>query len=129
MRYCGLQADHETITMKRIAFFFVVALLLCSCRPDSQSLSIADGESIIPLREAGDTTEVYLTDYVPAMDLSQLGPVNVTAGYDSMKVVDGVLTLYGSASRVGVLSIGEGDDRVDIPILQQTVLLEATEGE
>lgn len=101
----------------RLFFSLLALLLICSCRPGSESPSVADGEPIIPLRETGDTTEAYLTDYLPSMDLSQLGPVTVTPGYDSMAVADGVLTLYGSAGRVGVLSVGEGNDRVDIPIL------------
>ena len=103
--------------MKRFGYYILAALLACGCNAASEFARVADGEPIIPLREAGAVTEAYLTDYLPSLDLNDLGPVSVTEGYDSLKVEDGVLTLYGSAARLGVLSVGEGRDRIDIPIL------------
>ena len=91
--------------------------LLCSCCGNKELKRVATGEPILPIREAGDTTEVYLTDYLPSLDVLQIKDVRVTDGYDSLTVSDGVLTLFGAAGTVGVLSVVDGSCQVDIPIL------------
>ena len=103
--------------MNKLAMFVVVAALLGSCCGNDELKRVAQGEPILPIREAGDTTEVYLTDYLPSVDLQQVGDVRVTEGYDSLVIKDEVVTLYGAAGKLGVLSLGKGCCEVDIPIL------------
>ena len=102
--------------MKKL-MFYLVALVLCGCGGNAELKRVATGEPILPIREAGDTTEVYLTDYLPSVDLSKVGKVSVTDGYDNLIVTDSVVTLYGSATQVGALSVGKRSSKVDIPIL------------
>ena len=99
--------------MKHFALYILAAAALSSCCGESELERVAVGEPILPIRESGAVTEVYLTDYLPSVDLEKLGPVQVTEGYDSLSVADGVLTLYGHAAQVGVLTV----DKVAIPIL------------
>ena len=103
--------------MKNLGMLIVTAALLIGCCGNSELKRVAMGEPILPIREAGDTTEVYLTDYLPSVDLQQLADVRVTDGYDSLTVGSEVVTLYGAAGRVGVLSVGKSSCQVDIPIL------------
>ena len=103
--------------MKKLAMCIVVAALLSGCCGNAELKRVAQGEPILPIREAGDTTEVYLTDYLPSVDLQQLGDVRVTEGYDSLVVNGEVVTLYGAAGKLGVLSVGKGCCEVNIPIL------------
>jgi glycosidase len=103
--------------MKKLAMCIVVAALLSGCCGNAELKRVAQGEPILPIREAGDTTEVYLTDYLPSVDLQQLGDVRVTEGYDSLVVNGEVATLYGAAGKLGVLSVGKGCCEVNIPIL------------
>ena len=102
--------------MKKL-MFYLFALVLCGCGGNAELKRVATGEPILPIREAGDTTEVYLTDYLPSVDLSKVGKVSVTDGYDNLIVTDSVVTLYGSAAQVGALSVGKRSSKVDIPIL------------
>lgn len=99
--------------MKRTVLLIALTAFACACGKKEATLREAAGEPIIPIRESADSTEIYLTDYLPAADLENLPPVSVTEGYDGMKLADGVLMLYGNAAQVGVLSVGE----TDIPIL------------
>ena len=99
--------------MKKIVLILALtALLLGSCCNKELS-RVAVGEPIIPVRSAGAVTELYLTDYLPGVNLDKIGKLEVSEGYDSLKVADGVLTLYGQVPAVGVLKAG----RVAIPIL------------
>lgn len=102
--------------MKNIGLILFAVIALCSCG-NADLKRVATGEPIIPIREAGDTTVAYLTDYLPSLDLQTLEDIRVTDGYDSLAVNDSVFTLFGSAGKVGVLSIGKGSNEVDIPIL------------
>ena len=102
--------------MKKL-MFYLVALVLCGCGGNAELKRVATGEPILPIREAGDTTEVYLTDYLPSVDLSKVGKVSVTDGYDNLIVTDSMVTLYGSAAQMGALSVGKRSSKVDIPIL------------
>ena len=96
----------------------VAAMMLTGCCCSNKDLKrVATGEPIIPVRITGCATEVYLTDYLPSVDLKNLGEVQLTEGYDSLVVGDGMLTLYGNPRRVGVMTFGKGKCRVDIPIL------------
>ena len=103
--------------MKNLGVCLVVAALLSACCGNSELKRVAAGEPILPIREAGDTTVVYLTDYLPSVDLQTLDDIRVTEGYDSLVVGDEVVTLYGSTGKLGVLSVGKGSCEVDIPIL------------
>ena len=103
--------------MKKLAMCIVVAALLSGCCGNAELKRVAQGEPILPNREARDTTEVYLTDYLPSVDLQQVGDVRVTEGYDSLVVNGEVATLYGAAGKLGVLSVGKGCCEVNIPIL------------
>ena len=105
--------------MKPIGLFLVAMAVLSGCCGNAELKRVAKGEPILPICEEGDTTEVYLTDYLPSVDLSKLGHVSVTDGYDSMSVGRDVLTLFGATDRVGVLSVGRRSCKVDIPILPQ----------
>ena len=105
--------------MKKLAMCVVLAALLSGCCGNAEMKRVATGEPILPIHETGDSTEIWLTDYLPSLDLQKLGDVRVTEGYDSLSVKDGVATLYGSTGRLGVLSINEGRYEVDIPILPQ----------
>lgn len=99
--------------MKRTVLLIALTAFACACGKKEATLREAAGEPIIPIRESADSTEIYLTDYLPAADLDAIDAVSVTEGYDGMKLADGVLMLYGNAAQVGVLSVGE----TDIPIL------------
>lgn len=100
--------------MKRIALYLVSAALLCGCCGNPELDRVAKGEPILPIRESAGVTEVYLTDYLPSVDLEKLPAAKLTDGYDSLSVVEpGILCLYGNAAGVGVLSFG----KVAIPIL------------
>ena len=102
--------------MKRIALFVTVAVLLSSCCGKKVQYSpVAAGEPIIPVHATPAQTEIYLTDYLPTMDPAQLGAIDVPAGYDSLRVADGILTLYGTTGNVSVLTV----DDVAIAILPQ----------
>ena len=102
--------------MKRIALFVAVAVLLSSCCGKKVQYSpVAAGEPIIPVHATPAQTEIYLTDYLPTMDPAQLGAIDVPAGYDSLRVADGILTLYGTTGNVSVLTV----DDVAIAILPQ----------
>ena len=90
-----------------------MAALLGSCCGNKELKRVADGEPIIPVRAAGAATEVYLTDYLPGINLEKIGKVEVSAGYESPKVENGVFTLNGQVPEVGVLKLG----KVAIPIL------------
>ena len=103
--------------MKKILLFFAMAAVLCGCSGNAELKRVATGEPILPIREAGDTTVAYLTDYLPSMDLSKLDDIRVTDGYTGMEVWDSVLMLYGTTGKVGVMSVGSRDCEVDIPIL------------
>ena len=103
--------------MKKVGLLLLTVAMLCSCCGNKELKRVATGEPILPIREAGDTTEVYLTDYLPSLDVLQIKDVRVTDGYDSLTVSDGVLTLFGAAGTVGVLSVVDGSCQVDIPIL------------
>ena len=99
--------------------------LLSGCCGNAEMKRVAMGEPILPIHETGDTTEVFLTDYLPSLDLQNIGEVRVTEGYDSLVVKDEVATLYGAAGKLGVLSIGEGCGEVAIPILPQLPIRQA----
>lgn len=94
-----------------------MAAVLCGCSGNAELKRVATGEPILPIREAGDTTVAYLTDYLPSVDLSKLDDIRVTDGYTGMEVRDSVLMLYGTTGKVGVMSVGSRDCEVDIPIL------------
>ena len=102
--------------MKNLGMCLVAVVLLCGCGGTSEMKRVAEGEPILPIREAGDTTEVYLTDYLPSVDLQGL-EIQLTDGYDHWTVDTGVVMLYGAARQVGVLSVSKEGDKVDIPIL------------
>ena len=104
--------------MKHLTLSLISAVLLCSCG-NVDLTRVASGESILPLREAGDTTVAWLTDYLPSVNLGKLPSVHVTDGYKNFSVNNGVLTLNGTSGRVGVLSTG----KVDIPILPKLPLV------
>ena len=96
-----------------ILSILAMAALLGSCCGNKELKRVADGEPIIPVRAAGAATEVYLTDYLPGINLEKIGKVEVSAGYESPKVENGVFTLNGQVPEVGVLKLG----KVAIPIL------------
>lgn len=110
--------------MKKLLLYVLSVVLVCSCASNTELKGVAIGEPILPIREAGDTTIVYLTDYLPSVDLKTLGDVKVTDGYKNMVFNNDILTLYGSAERVGVVSIGVDDARVDIPVLPQLPVMQ-----
>ena len=111
--------------MKNIAMCLFLTALLSGCCGNVEMKRVAMGEPILPIHETGDTTEVFLTDYLPSLDLQNIGEVRVTEGYDSLVVKDEVAMLYGAAGKLGVLSIGEGCGEVAIPILPQLPVRQA----
>ena len=102
--------------MRHLASTLFCAVLLFSGCGNAELARVANGSPIIPLRETGDTTIAWLTDYLPSVNLAKLGPVSVSGGYDSYSVNDGVLTLCGTAGKPCVLSAGKGKSKTDIPI-------------
>ena len=103
--------------MKKLGFIFATAMMLLASCGDPALKRVATGEPILPIRVTGDTTVVYLTDYLPSVDPQTISNVRVTDGYDNMVVTDDSLTLYGSVAQVGVLTAGTRGSEVDIPIL------------
>ena len=88
--------------MKNIAMCLFLTALLSGCCGNAEMKRVAMGEPILPIHETGDTTEVFLTDYLPSLDLQNIGEVRVTEGYDSLVVKDEVAMLYGAAGKLGV---------------------------
>lgn len=105
--------------MKKVLLFLLAALLL-SCGNDRAFRQVAYGDPIMPVRLAPDSTEVYLTDYLPGLDLSTLGDIQLTEGFDGFHVDKdkGRLMLYGNPKNVGVMTISNGGSwKMSIPIL------------
>ena len=113
--------------MKKLGMFVLAAVVLCGCSGNKELKRVATGEPILPIYEAGDTTEVYLTDYLPSVDLQKIGEVRVTDGYkivpadsDSQHLLliaqPSPNTQHPSPS-IALLSVGEGNSEVSIPIL------------
>ena len=71
--------------MKKYLMLFLATAVLCGCGGNKELKRVAMGEPILPIRETGDTTEVYLTDYLPNVDLQKLSDVRVTAGYSIIR--------------------------------------------
>ena len=91
---------HEkTYDMKRFGIILTAALVLLGCQQNNELSRVATGEPIMPIRLTGETTEVYVTDYLPTVTLE-----------------DTVWTVRDNG-KVEVLTIGKGKSRVDIPIL------------
>ena len=110
--------------MKKLAFILLGVALLCACgNPDLKNVAI--GEPIIPIHESGAVTELYLTDYLPSVNLEKLPAIHVSEGY-AVKQDEDVLTLSGNAVQIGVLRVGP----VAIPILPQLPVVQGltTEG-
>ena len=51
--------------MKKLAMCVVLAALLSGCCGNAEMKRVATGEPILPIHETGDTTEIWLTDYLP----------------------------------------------------------------
>jgi len=115
--------------MKKYLMLVLAVVMLCGCSGNKELKRVAMGEPILPIRETGDTTEVYLTDYLPSVDLQKLSDVRVTDGYSIIRTDNDFQRLLlvtkkdspsGERSEwasIGVLSIGKGNEQVDIPIL------------
>ena len=110
--------------MKHLASLIISAAVLCSCCGNAELARVASGNPIIPVRETGNPTVAWLTDYFPSLNLEAIGPVSVTGGYDNYSVDNGVLTLYGQTNRIGVLSIGEGKCQASVPILPKLTVVQ-----
>nr|MBR6146592.1 hypothetical protein [Paludibacteraceae bacterium] len=107
--------------MKRLGIILTAALVLLSCQQkDAEFRRVAYGDPIMPIRLMSDSTEVYLTDYLPSLDLTTLGAAKLTDGFDGLKAdaADAKLMLYGNPKEVGVLTFDHGGSfKIDIPIL------------
>ena len=115
--------------MKIKLMLVLAVVMLCGCSGNKELKRVAMGEPILPIRETGDTTEVYLTDYLPSVDLQKLSDVRVTDGYSIIRTDNDFQRLLLVAKKdspsgersewasIGVLSIGKGNEQVDIPIL------------
>ena len=94
------------MTMRKILTIGLIGLIsllgLVSCNNDDAFRRVAYGEPIMPVRLTGDSTELYLTDYLPTL-----------AG----KEVELTRVLYGNPHEVGTLSFGKGSAKIDIPVL------------
>ena len=101
---------------------FLATVVLCGCGGNKELKRVATGEPILPIHETGDTTEVYLTDYLPSLDLQKIKDVRVTDGYRIIRTDSDfqrllLVTPKEGASNIAILSIGKDNDQVDIPIL------------
>ncbi len=107
--------------MKKYLMFALAMVMLCGCGGNKELKRVAAGEPILPIRETGDTTEVYLTDYLPSVDLQKIGDVRVTDGYNIVHADSDVqhllLITRQPTAKFGILSVGKDNDQVDIPIL------------
>ena len=115
--------------MKKYLMLFLATAVLCGCGGNKELKRVAMGEPILPIRETGDTTEVYLTDYLPNVDLQKLSDVRVTDGYSIIRTGSdfqclSLVTKTASPSggrlegaNIGILSIRKDNNQVDIPIL------------
>ena len=55
------------MTMKKILYLFLIALVGASCHRANIAERVAISEPIMPIRMTSDTMHVVLTDYVPAL--------------------------------------------------------------
>ena len=83
----------KTYDMKRIGIILAAALVLLSCQQNKELSRVATGEPIMPIRLTGDTTVVYVTDYLPTVTLE-----------------DTVWTVTDNG-KVDVLTVGQGSTK------------------
>ena len=103
--------------MKKLATLVMAVALLTACVGNAELKKIAVGEPILPIHYQGDTMTVYLTDYLPSVDLSKVGNYAVDNGYELVGITTDSLRLCGTGDNVGLLHVGNNRKGVVIPIL------------
>ncbi|MBO4621422.1 MAG: hypothetical protein J5635_01995, partial [Paludibacteraceae bacterium] len=109
------------MTMRKVMLFLAAALVLSSCQKDQEFRRIAYGEPIMPIHLTADSTEVFLTDYLPTLDFSNLGKMQI-CGTTELRISgapeSGRIVLYGNPKGVSVLQFDKGGSyKIEIPIL------------
>jgi len=107
--------------MRKVMLVLAAALVLCSCQKDLEFRRIVYGEPIMPIRLSADSTEVFLTDYLPTLDPSDLGKMRID-GTTELRIngapESGRIVLYGNPKEVCVLQFDKGGSwKIEIPIL------------
>lgn len=107
--------------MRKVMLFLAAVLVLSSCQKNLEFCRIAYGEPIMPIHLTADSTEVFLTDYLPTLDFSNLGKMQI-CGTTELRISgtpeSGRIVLYGNPKGVSVLQFDKGGSyKIEIPIL------------
>lgn len=104
--------------MKKQFFFLAIATaLLAGCKSQKSDMDIAlQGEPIMPVHYTGDTTTVYLTDYLPGVDLATIAKIELPS-YEMLNNVGDSMQIVGHSQYVEVMTVTDGKTAVEIPVL------------
>lgn len=105
---------------KHIFLAAAAACLLSACSHELSLTEMAQkGDPISPIYITGDTTHLFLTDYVPAVDADAWCKLAISEGYTLCHIADGELDIVRGADLLGKLSLSDGHTTIDIPVLPQ----------
>lgn len=96
------------------------ALLLSSCASQPTDFQrVEAGEPIMPVRMLTQADTLYLTDYLPSVNLSEIGRLEVNeATYQLSPIDDASIVICGADWHVGVLSASDAQGTtIQIPVL------------
>lgn len=97
--------------MKKHLLFIATALLLTACNSDVKKIMC--GEPIMPVHATSDSTSIYLTDYLPTLDMSKVGKMSICGDYTLAGVSDTTLCIVGRSRSIETFSVSS----IDIPVL------------
>lgn len=104
--------------MRNTFLYAAMALLMCACTSKTSLTKYAQqGDPISPIYITGDTTHIFLTDYVPAVDADQWAKMEIADGYELTNVADGELDIVCKANNLGYLHLSDGKTTVSIAVL------------
>lgn len=104
--------------MKKLIFLIMGAAVLTACSKKLTPMElVAQGEPIYPIHVTGDTTRLYLTDYVPAVEELISKGQFVGEELRFLAEEDGQMVFVGQPQVVEVLSLSDGTNNIDIPVL------------
>lgn len=105
--------------MRNTFLYAAAALLLCACTKKISLTEYAQqGDPITPIYITGDTTHIFLTDYVPGVDANTWAKFEVNEGYELANITNnGELDIVSKDNQLGYLHLSDGKTTVSIAIL------------
>lgn len=104
--------------MRNTFLYAAVALLMCACDSKTSLTEYAQqGDPISPIYITGDTTHIFLTDYVPAVDANQWAKMDIANGYEMTNIADGEMDIVCHENNLGYLHLSDGKTTVSVAIL------------